>query len=427
MLFKLGDEHKRRKKMYEKDVKFSKGHYDHPSNANQVNFDTNLSKEADQRQSSRKPPPRSGQAYFEVTNGGDIFARRPSSAQVRAQRKQVYRDALEAQLASQKQKESGRHRMERNPALDDNFPKDPEKNNSVTQHPSYNNIINKRVVVDDFETIRVPTPQEVRREPQRHAEREVVKQPSNPQTAYYDMRNVPPNYAQQPQSVYYQPPQPIVYQQPIVQQQPQPTQSYDRLNSTLERATYEMELNRNRLENESYPSAGYGHGQFAPPPVSNVPNHASLPPRINLQSLEKSTDRSRRVQINEQVTPRRYGQPTATDHDIFNTSASFGARKSSQHQQRDDYARDLQNQMRDRELKKRQEKDRDNAYEAKLDREAQSYDPFGRGGGGAPVKDKTGNIMADLRHMRTLNNTVENNLDQVQSYSKSLPVKITFF
>ena len=48
-----------------------------------------------------------------------------------------------------------------------------------------------------------------------------------------------------------------------------------------------------------------------------------------------------------------------------------------------------------------------------MEREVQNYDPFGRGGGGAPVTDKQGRIMADLRHMRNLNNTVENNRDLV--------------
>ena len=32
-------------------------------------------------------------------------------------------------------------------------------------------------------------------------------------------------------------------------------------------------------------------------------------------------------------------------------------------------------------------------YEIRLEREAQEYNPFGRGGGGAPMKDSSGNVM----------------------------------
>ena len=63
-----------------------------------------------------------------------------------------------------------------------------------------------------------------------------------PQNQYIDVRNVHPPVAQAPQ-VYYQPQ--AVYQPPV-QQQPVLD---GRLNSTLERATYQMEINRNRLEN----------------------------------------------------------------------------------------------------------------------------------------------------------------------------------
>ena len=34
------------------------------------------------------------------------------------------------------------------------------------------------------------------------------------------------------------------------------------------------------------------------------------------------------------------------------------------------------------------------------EREAANYNPWGRGGGGAPMRDNMGNLATDLRHMR---------------------------
>jgi len=140
--------------------------------------------------------------------------------------------------------------------------------------------------------------------------------------------------------------------------------------------------------------------------------HAPQPaPRLQLDNLERSFDgpqrSQRKVQISEKVTPRR-------DNDILNLSGSLGiGEKSARDRQKENYGRELQEQMRRREEKKRLQKKKDEEYDLRMEREVQNYDPFGRGGGGAPVTDKQGRIMADLRHMRNLNNTVENNRDLV--------------
>lgn len=38
---------------------------------------------------------------------------------------------------------------------------------------------------------------------------------------------------------------------------------------------------------------------------------------------------------------------------------------------------------------------------------------FSLGGGGAPVRDTKGRLMTDLRQMKVLNDTVQNNMDKV--------------
>jgi len=206
-----------------------------------------------------------------------------------------------------------------------------------------------------------------------------------------------------------------------------PAPTNDRLNSTLERATYEMEMSRNRLENSNqYPAAGYAHGQFAQPVLSGAPTYAPAPVQhIDLQSVEKSADR-KRVQIAEQDTPRyTRGPHTQGDNDIFNMSG--GRRSATGNTAQGDYARELKQQMEAQKAKRRQQKAKDEAYDLKVEREAAGYDPFGRGGGGAPVTDKQGNRMADLRAMRALNNTVENNLDMVSHGPGNLRKRTNIF
>ena len=130
------------------------------------------------------------------------------------------------------------------------------------------------------------------------------------------------------------------------------------------------------------------------------------------------------------------------DNDIFNTSGDYSRRKSAG---KEDYARQLAAQMAEKVIfqnydviitkfdfqnrQKEAERRKQEAYDKKLEREMMTYDPFGKGGGGAPgkfwnfssskiqfiflVRDINGRLMTDLRQMKTVNDTVMNNLDKV--------------
>ncbi|KAK7482681.1 hypothetical protein BaRGS_00026090 [Batillaria attramentaria] len=74
-------------------------------------------------------------------------------------------------------------------------------------------------------------------------------------------------------------------------------------------------------------------------------------------------------------------------------------KKREAHQKAQAYQEELNRQMQEKKLKKQREREEQERYERKLEREAQEYNPFGRGGGGAPMRDAGGNIMADLRQM----------------------------
>ena len=66
------------------------------------------------------------------------------------------------------------------------------------------------------------------------------------------------------------------------------------------------------------------------------------------------------------------------------------------------YQQELQAQMRETQMRKAQAKQERNDYDRKMDAEIERYNYFGRsgGGGGAPMRDKDGNVVANLADVR---------------------------
>ena len=65
-----------------------------------------------------------------------------------------------------------------------------------------------------------------------------------------------------------------------------------------------------------------------------------------------------------------------------------------------EYQAALQQQIREKAERKEREKREISQREMREEREAANYNPWGRGGGGAPMRDNMGNLATDLRHMR---------------------------
>lgn len=65
-----------------------------------------------------------------------------------------------------------------------------------------------------------------------------------------------------------------------------------------------------------------------------------------------------------------------------------------------EYQEELQRQVREKQFKKQKEKEEQEKLDQKIQIENQIYNPFGRGGGGAPIRDKDGNPVADLRQVK---------------------------
>ncbi|XP_053105235.1 centrosome and spindle pole-associated protein 1 isoform X2 [Hemicordylus capensis] len=73
------------------------------------------------------------------------------------------------------------------------------------------------------------------------------------------------------------------------------------------------------------------------------------------------------------------------------------------------YQQELQQQIREREQRRRQEKEERERYDARLEAEMRNYNPWGKGGGGAPLRDKKGNLITDLNMMHKQNEDAYHN------------------
>ncbi|XP_077589229.1 centrosome and spindle pole-associated protein 1-like isoform X2 [Stigmatopora nigra] len=72
------------------------------------------------------------------------------------------------------------------------------------------------------------------------------------------------------------------------------------------------------------------------------------------------------------------------------------------------------NKIQEQQQRNRAEREAQERYEAKIETERKRLQPWGRGGGGAPLKDSTGNVIADLKQMHILNEVALSNPEQQQ-------------
>ncbi|XP_040922248.1 centrosome and spindle pole-associated protein 1 [Toxotes jaculatrix] len=85
------------------------------------------------------------------------------------------------------------------------------------------------------------------------------------------------------------------------------------------------------------------------------------------------------------------------------------------------YQEALRQQIKEREERRRREKEEKERYDAKIEAEMMAYNPWGRSGGGAPIKDPKGNLFSDLNQMHRINeesyrNPVFKNREQIQNF-----------
>ncbi|XP_026214375.1 centrosome and spindle pole associated protein 1-like [Anabas testudineus] len=78
------------------------------------------------------------------------------------------------------------------------------------------------------------------------------------------------------------------------------------------------------------------------------------------------------------------------------------------------YREALKHQIQEQQERRRLEREETERYEAQLEADMKNHQPWGRGGGGAPLRDSTGNLIADLNQMHKLNEEAYINPEQWQ-------------
>ncbi|XP_052826869.1 centrosome and spindle pole associated protein 1 [Octopus bimaculoides] len=105
-------------------------------------------------------------------------------------------------------------------------------------------------------------------------------------------------------------------------------------------------------------------------------------------------------------------QPKKNFSNVASSKENFGARPgalvfgesdnnmNSTRKKEQIYLKALERQIEEKKAQKLKEKRELENYEKTLEEESRNYNPFGRGGGGAPLKDSSGNVLANLRQIK---------------------------
>ncbi|XP_070077430.1 centrosome and spindle pole-associated protein 1 isoform X4 [Equus caballus] len=94
----------------------------------------------------------------------------------------------------------------------------------------------------------------------------------------------------------------------------------------------------------------------------------------------------------------RQNELKITSDRAINSGLFFEDKPKPSKQSLQSYQEALLQQIREREERRKKEREEKEEYEAKLEAEMRSYNPWGKGGGGAPLRDARGNLIS---HMQT--------------------------
>ncbi len=139
---------------------------------------------------------------------------------------------------------------------------------------------------------------------------------------------------------------------------------------------------------------------YYPPPVPpanpylppHVPTHVTRPREEEIEPRHSRQERDSKF--------RRSNERAQKSDDLY-TSPIHGNSTKGSKGNKTSYRSELEKQM--REKKERDLKDKIEKEKYEIKQENEIYDPFGKGGCGAPVRDQTGKIVADLKRLRKIN------------------------
>ncbi|XP_051015225.1 centrosome and spindle pole-associated protein 1 isoform X18 [Acomys russatus] len=109
---------------------------------------------------------------------------------------------------------------------------------------------------------------------------------------------------------------------------------------------------------------------------------------------------------------------------LMNSGLIFEDKPKPSKQSLQSYQEALQEQIREREARRKKERLEKEEYEAKLEAEMKIYNPWGKGGGGAPLRDAKGNLITDLNRMHRQNIDAYHNPDARTHEDKRAVVSI---
>ncbi|XP_070487621.1 centrosome and spindle pole-associated protein 1 isoform X4 [Equus przewalskii] len=97
----------------------------------------------------------------------------------------------------------------------------------------------------------------------------------------------------------------------------------------------------------------------------------------------------------------RQNELKITSDRAINSGLFFEDKPKPSKQSLQSYQEALLQQIREREERRKKEREEKEEYEAKLEAEMRSYNPWGKGGGGAPLRDARGNLISHMQTQRS--------------------------
>ncbi|XP_054453960.1 centrosome and spindle pole associated protein 1-like isoform X3 [Anoplopoma fimbria] len=153
--------------------------------------------------------------------------------------------------------------------------------------------------------------------------------------------------------------------------------------------------------------AYYGH--LSVPPVSywNVPAGGSLPSQFGNHSPHSQHSGSSFPE--PPIMPSSEAATVDSHIRVFPSDRSRSSRERIV-----SYREALKQQIQQQQEQRRLDREEKERYEAQLEADMKNHQPWGRGGGGAPLRDSAGNLIADLNQMHKLNEEAYINPEQWQ-------------
>lgn len=141
------------------------------------------------------------------------------------------------------------------------------------------------------------------------------------------------------------------------------------------------------------------------PPVSTSPTLVNSGPGSGLsisfdQSYEPPSSQRNQSYSDDRRGPQHRNNQRSRPNGDNGFQIGQEVDKDSEQASKKRYQQELQAQMREAQMRKVQAKQEKDEYEKKLEADVNRYNYFGRSGGGAPMRDKDGNVVANLADLR---------------------------